>query len=82
MEETLTAFKEHITKTYVDTYLNRLLDLRNNIAKANNFEEIRSLLLTEREIMVNDLDGAVKKTPRTKIIKNRGDDSGTPVKAK
>lgn len=48
-EEKLVLFKEEFIKDYVDRHLDALLDLRNAVQKAENFEEVHVLMAKEGE---------------------------------
>lgn len=50
----LETFKKEIISGYVDRYIDRLLDLRNIIKRAKNYEEIARALENERKV-VNEI---------------------------
>lgn len=51
MNKELEEFKENFIKGYIDPYLDRLLDLRNIIKRAQTYEEITTALDNEKNTL-------------------------------
>jgi hypothetical protein len=52
-EKNLEQFKKDFTEGYIDTSLDRLLDLRNALRRAASTEEVRALMNAEQVFVMN-----------------------------
>ncbi|MBU2395811.1 MAG: hypothetical protein KKH70_20950 [Gammaproteobacteria bacterium] len=52
-EKNLEQFKNDFTEGYINTSLDRLLDLKNALRKATSTEEVRTLMNAEQAFVMN-----------------------------